>query len=281
MCLRQQNLFIFLCFAGLLFCHKVYAAVVFEPGVGIGIESTDNATLSHDDPVDDLIFGSYVGARIADDQGSLIYDAAASFNKHNYTQDSFGDQRYFNLGLSSDWEMIRDRFHWFVTDSFVQTKVVSLGSNTPNNIQDSNVFTFGANIDYPFSARQSFSLVPMFTQYYYEVQSTDNKQMRTTEQNSSATYIQGRIDDCNGASFSVYRDLITKGCPRELARSVLPVGTYSHMFATANLHNWFRFLGERLHPHAQYEIRVYAEALLGILESIAPVAVAAFRRGLN
>lgn len=71
--------------------------------------------------------------------------------------------------------------------------------------------------------------------------------------------------------------LLKNGCPREIARSVLPVGTYSHMFATANLNNWFRFLGERLHPHAQYEIRVYAVALLGILEELYPVAVKAFK----
>ena len=71
---------------------------------------------------------------------------------------------------------------------------------------------------------------------------------------------------------------MAEGCPRELARSVLPVGTYSHMFAKANLHNWFKFLAERLHPHAQYEIRVYAEVILKMLETVAPAAVAAFNK---
>ena len=52
------------------------------------------------------------------------------------------------------------------------------------------------------------------------------------------------------------------------------------MFATANLHNWFGFLRLRLHDHAQYEIRVYAEAILGMLETIVPVAVKAFRQSL-
>lgn len=50
------------------------------------------------------------------------------------------------------------------------------------------------------------------------------------------------------------------------------------MFATVNLHNLFRFLAERLHPHAQYEIRVYAEAMLELIEPVAPVAVAAFKK---
>lgn len=112
-------------------------------------------------------------------------------------------------------------------------------------------------------------------------QSTDNKQMRTTEQNPHAKEIQVAIAGQNKMAFATYHELLEKGCPREIARSVLPVGTYSHMFATANLHNWFRFLAERLHPHAQYEIRVYAEALLEVLEQVAPVATQAFKNSLS
>jgi thymidylate synthase (FAD) len=55
-------------------------------------------------------------------------------------------------------------------------------------------------------------------------------------------------------SFRAYRTLLDTGCPRELARSVLPVATYSHMFATVDLLNLLKFLTLRCHPHAQYEI---------------------------
>lgn len=48
-----------------------------------------------------------------------------------------------------------------------------------------------------------------------------------------------------------------------------------------NLHSWYRFLAERLHPHAQYEIFVYAEAILEMLEQIAPVATKAFKDTLG
>lgn len=112
-------------------------------------------------------------------------------------------------------------------------------------------------------------------------QSKDNKQMRTNEQHPKAGHMRAAIMTQNTAAFNAYRALIEEGCPRELARSVLPVGTYSHMFATVNLHNLFRFLSERLHPHAQYEIRVYAEAMLQLIEPIVPVAVAAFQKHRN
>jgi len=81
----------------------------------------------------------------------------------------------------------------------------------------------------------------------------------------------------NENAFRCYRALITAGVPRELARSVLPVATYSHMFAKVDMHNLFHFLKLRLHEHAQYEIRVYAEAILKLIELVAPVSVAAFR----
>ena len=108
-------------------------------------------------------------------------------------------------------------------------------------------------------------------------QSTSNKQMRTDGVNPEAAKARRLIHDQCGASFEVYKELLTLGVPRELARSVLPVGTYSHMFASVDLHNLFHFLKLRLHSHSQYEIRVYAEAMLALIEPIVPVAVAAFR----
>jgi len=112
-------------------------------------------------------------------------------------------------------------------------------------------------------------------------QSTDNKQMRTDNINPNAMAIRDEIRKQNDQAFATYQALLADGCPRELARSVLPVATYSHMFATMNLHNLFRFLSERLHPHAQYEIKVYAEVMLELIKPIVPVAVEAFESKLS
>lgn len=109
-------------------------------------------------------------------------------------------------------------------------------------------------------------------------QSATNKQMRTDLQHPQAQDCANLIHSTNSASFAAYKAMIAEGVPRELARSVLPVGTYSHMFATVDLHNLFHFLKLRLHSHAQYEIRVYAEAMLELIEPIVPVSTAAFRQ---
>jgi thymidylate synthase (FAD) len=66
------------------------------------------------------------------------------------------------------------------------------------------------------------------------------------------------------------------GLSRELARIGMPLATYSEMYWKADLRNTFNFISLRYDPHAQEEIRVYAKAMMEMLEPIAPIAVAAF-----
>lgn len=109
-------------------------------------------------------------------------------------------------------------------------------------------------------------------------QSASNKQMRTDQVHEDAVAIQGLINTQCFEAFQTYKTLLANGTPRELARGVLPTNTFSHMFATVDLHNLAHFLKLRLHPHSQYEIRVYAEAMLELIEPLVPVTVAALRK---
>ncbi|WP_309666208.1 FAD-dependent thymidylate synthase, partial [Tabrizicola sp.] len=52
-----------------------------------------------------------------------------------------------------------------------------------------------------------------------------------------------------------------QGLARELARMNLPANIYTQWYWKVDLHNLFHFLRLRADPHAQYEIRVYAEAI--------------------
>lgn len=103
-------------------------------------------------------------------------------------------------------------------------------------------------------------------------QSTSNKQQRTGTlvDEELGLYFQGQIANQNASAFLCYENLLAKGLPRELARTVLPLGTYTEFLATGNLHSWLHFLRLRLNPHSQYEIRVYAEAIQEILADIYP-----------
>lgn len=108
-------------------------------------------------------------------------------------------------------------------------------------------------------------------------QSKDNKQARTIIQHADAESIADDIKMQCEQAFEIYKHLLKIGTPRELARTVLPVSTYTRFFGTVNLHNLLNFLSLRLHSHAQYEIRVYAEAILDIISYITPVAIDAWK----
>ncbi|WP_439398516.1 FAD-dependent thymidylate synthase [Bradyrhizobium sp. PMVTL-01] len=110
------------------------------------------------------------------------------------------------------------------------------------------------------------------------IQSTENKQGRSlVYEQPEQREIQSRLlrKVCEDA-FATYRDLLSMDWPRELARSVLPVATYSHMFATVDLLNLMKFLTLRDHGHAQMEIRVYAEAMRELIRPIVPTCVKAW-----
>ncbi len=72
-------------------------------------------------------------------------------------------------------------------------------------------------------------------------------------------------------------DLERKGLARELARMNLPLSAYTQWYWKTDLHNLFHFIRLRADPHAQYEIRVYAEAISELVAAWVPLAFEAFQ----
>jgi thymidylate synthase (FAD) len=71
-------------------------------------------------------------------------------------------------------------------------------------------------------------------------------------------------------------DPARQGLARELARAHLPLSVYTQWYWKVDLHNLLHFVSLRADPHAQYEIRAYAEILLDTLRRWVPIATAAF-----
>lgn len=109
-------------------------------------------------------------------------------------------------------------------------------------------------------------------------QSASSKQARdiTSEHRAERSVEIATLEQACQQAFAAYREFMAAGWPRELARMVLPLNTYSHMFWKVNLRNLFHFLTLRCDAHAQYEIRVYADAMRDLIRPIVPVAVSAW-----
>ena len=71
-------------------------------------------------------------------------------------------------------------------------------------------------------------------------------------------------------------DASRSGLARELARMNLTLNTYTQWYWKTDLHNLLHFLSLRADAHAQYEIRVYAEAMLKTVQAWVPHCYEAF-----
>lgn len=113
-------------------------------------------------------------------------------------------------------------------------------------------------------------------------QSAMNKQGRAEVlDKTDASDIRGLMDEHGATAFGLYKYLLDDGpdgyaLSRELARINLPLSTYTTWTWKVNLHNLLHFLSLRLDPHAQYEIRVYADQLWQWVCAWCPVVAEAF-----
>ncbi len=112
-------------------------------------------------------------------------------------------------------------------------------------------------------------------------QSANNKQGRGEILDSkTALKVKDKMKQHFINSNILYQELLnTEGefkVARELSRTVIPVSNYTEWYWKIDLHNLLHFLRLRLDAHAQYEIRVYAEAMAKIVKDAFPIVWEAF-----
>lgn len=112
-------------------------------------------------------------------------------------------------------------------------------------------------------------------------QSTVNNQGRgATLQGEEAARVLEILKSDAARSYDHYEAMLSQdgqqGLARELARMNLPANIYTQWYWKVDLHNLFHFLRLRADAHAQYEIRVYADAIARVVADWVPVAFGAF-----
>ncbi len=105
----------------------------------------------------------------------------------------------------------------------------------------------------------------------------NNKQGSSEELVRNPTWCETLIKCAGDASFEAYENLLAAGLAPELARIVLPCGTYTEWYCQYDMHNFLHMIKLRTDPHAQYEIRVYADAMLKLAKEEFPTLIASWR----
>ncbi len=119
-----------------------------------------------------------------------------------------------------------------------------------------------------------------------QFQSSLNKQGRLGQVSESLkSKVTDYFKEISDRSFELYSELNEAGVARELARAILPVNLYTEWYWKNDLHNLLHFIGLRSDSHAQYEIRVFSDAMAKSVKKVAPFAWEAYQdyvvRGLR
>jgi len=98
--------------------------------------------------------------------------------------------------------------------------------------------------------------------------------LREDSERAYRGYVEMLNEDDNGTVLDAGR----QGLARELARMNLSLNFYTQWYWKTDLHNLLNFLSLRADAHAQYEIRVYAQAMIGTIDKWVPMTAEAFRQ---
>ena len=113
---------------------------------------------------------------------------------------------------------------------------------------------------------------------HIQFQSALNKQGRKGEVPAEMKQkVLDYFNEISERSFAMYTELNKAGIARELARAILPVNLYTEWYWKNDLHNLLHFVGLRSDSHAQYEIRVFSDAMAESVKAVAPFAWEAYQ----
>ncbi len=112
----------------------------------------------------------------------------------------------------------------------------------------------------------------------FRVQDTKNKQGSIQDKTLNHSQLKKTYQKAIENSYKTYKELISRGVAREMARMVLPVATYTQFYWTVNARSLLNFLKLRLDEHAQFEIREYAKAIAEIFKLKMPWTWEAFNK---
>lgn len=191
------------------------------------------------------------------DDGTIAMDARTSYDRRTPGEDRALLRRLMRDWHTSPFEMgvlkVEMKMPIFVARQIVRHRTASMNE---------------------VSARYTQLPNEMFVPKALHTQSKNNKQGR-------ARRVLGRswiadIQSTQDNAYSYYEDMLSCDVSREQARAVLPLATYTKFIWKMDLHNLLHFLQLRLDPHAQYECRVYAEALMEMVQELFPICAEAF-----
>ena len=128
-----------------------------------------------------------------------------------------------------------------------------------------------------YSGRYSVMTDEFYVPKTIELQSTTNKQGREGLYSEAETSgFRDIMNDMHTKAYETYEQFIEEDMARETARAILPVSNYTETYWKCNLKNFLHMAWLRMDSHAQWEIRMFADAMYGLVQPLFPAVCEAF-----
>jgi len=127
-----------------------------------------------------------------------------------------------------------------------------------------------------YSGRYSVMTDEFYMPETFQKQSTTNKQGREDSLDEIHGKLSWMLEDVHTNAYSKYEELLDLDVARETARAVLPVSNYTETYWKCNLKNFMHMAWLRMDSHAQWEIRMFADAMYGLVQPLFPAVCEAF-----
>ena len=164
---------------------------------------------------------------------------------------------------STPFEMVELKFHAkipiFVARQWVRHRTANINEYSLRYSEAQHEFYIPEKKDIQFQSQ-------------FNKQGRDGTEVPTMLKEKVINY----FNEISEKTFNIYNEFNKAGIARELARGILPVNLYTEWYWKNDLHNIFHFLRLRMDEHAQYEIRVFAEAMASFVKKVVPIAYEAF-----
>jgi len=127
------------------------SAAHLDYDIGIGIEHDDNINLSEHDPISEDILIPSFGFSV-NELGSTIQAYADGVVEYrNYLGGTYSDEFRGDIAGRLNWSVAPDRLDFTVQDRLALEPINTLVPNTPNNLQQTNVFALGPIFNFRFA----------------------------------------------------------------------------------------------------------------------------------
>jgi len=160
----------------LLFCVSQQSiAADLRYNVGASVAHYDN--INHDpSPIsDESSYSIYGGVELSEENASFSSTLISQLRATQYTNDIEGDENNFKLSTENLWRINPGQLEWYIGDTFTQTAIDSLVSDTPSNRQNVNLFSTGPNYIVRVNSTNNLRFEGRLENFTYEENDDSNR----------------------------------------------------------------------------------------------------------